>query len=147
MFTIDAPSVQILCYDMFFIQITCLFTVEILQKYACKQVSPSYTFSRVFPCVLQPGQPHSTNVQCPDVTGRDSWDLDVSLHRQNSPYKVGLLTIICKSDYVLVKTACPMEEVVVVVAAIVGDRVGWGKLILSHKQLQIDRSFLHSVNI
>ena len=34
---------------------------------------------------------------------------------ENSLHKVGVLVVICKSDYVLVKTECPMEEVVVVV--------------------------------
>ena len=34
---------------------------------------------------------------------------------ENSPHKVGVLTVLRKSDYVLVKTECPMEEVVVVV--------------------------------
>ena len=35
------------------------------------------------------------------------------------PHKVGVLTVLRKSDYVLVKTECPMEEVVVVVVAVV----------------------------
>ena len=33
---------------------------------------------------------------------------------ENSPHKVGVLTVLRKSDYVLVKTECPMEEVIVV---------------------------------
>ena len=37
----------------------------------------------------------------------------------NSPYKVTVLTVLRKSDYVLVKTECPMEEVVVVVVVVV----------------------------
>ena len=35
--------------------------------------------------------------------------------RVNSPHKVGVLIVFRKSAYVLVKTECPMEEVVVVV--------------------------------
>ena len=37
----------------------------------------------------------------------------------NSTHKVGVLTVLRKSDYVLVKTECPMEEVVVVVVVVV----------------------------
>ena len=39
--------------------------------------------------------------------------------KQNSPHKVGVLTVIRKSDYVLVKTECPMEDVVVAVVVVV----------------------------
>ena len=39
--------------------------------------------------------------------------------KENSPHKVGVLTVIRKSDYVLVKTECPREEVVVVVMTLV----------------------------
>ena len=34
--------------------------------------------------------------------------------KENPPHKVGVLTVLRKSDYVLVKTECPREEVVVV---------------------------------
>ena len=37
----------------------------------------------------------------------------------NFPHRVGVLTVLRKSDYVLVKTECPMEEVVVVVVVVV----------------------------
>ena len=36
---------------------------------------------------------------------------------ENFPHKVEVLTVLRKSDYVLVKTECPMEEVVVVVCS------------------------------
>ena len=34
------------------------------------------------------------------------------------PHKVGVITVLRKSDYVLVKTECSMEEVVVVVVVV-----------------------------
>ena len=51
---------------------------------------------------------------CPDVIGWDSWDWDVSWDKSQFPCKVSVITVFRMSDYVLVKTECPMEEVVVV---------------------------------
>ena len=39
--------------------------------------------------------------------------------KKNSPHKVGVLTVFRKSDYVMVKMECPMEEVFVVEVVVI----------------------------
>ena len=61
---------------------------------------------------MSSGSPLSTNVLCPDVIGRDSWDWDVSWvdakkKNKNFIHKMGVLAVLRKSDYAWVKTECP----------------------------------------